>query len=136
MLGEKSPRLYSRPASRAGPASLRLGAHRRSAGGLRRMRFILYTHSLVSDWNHGIAHFLRGVPPMLIPTRKRMARSGGWSPSRTGTFSCTFTAQRTAPSMLSNISSSLNDLAVVFFDGWVDQVASQNVQAVQRPSVV
>src|SRR3978361_358089 len=25
------------------------------------MRFILYTHSLVSDWNHGNAHFLRGV---------------------------------------------------------------------------
>jgi spore maturation protein CgeB len=25
------------------------------------MRFIFYTHSLVSDWNHGNAHFLRGV---------------------------------------------------------------------------
>jgi spore maturation protein CgeB len=25
------------------------------------MRIILYTHSLVSDWNHGNAHFLRGV---------------------------------------------------------------------------
>ena len=25
------------------------------------MRFVLYTHSLVSDWNHGNAHFLRGV---------------------------------------------------------------------------
>jgi spore maturation protein CgeB len=25
------------------------------------MRFLLYTHSLVSDWNHGNAHFLRGV---------------------------------------------------------------------------
>lgn len=25
------------------------------------MRLILYTHSLVSDWNHGNAHFLRGV---------------------------------------------------------------------------
>ena len=39
---------------------------------------------------------------MLIPTRKRMARSGGWSPSWIGTCCCTFTAQRTAPSMLSN----------------------------------
>lgn len=25
------------------------------------MRLILYTHSLISDWNHGNAHFLRGV---------------------------------------------------------------------------
>ena len=25
------------------------------------MRFLLYTHSLRSDWNHGNAHFLRGV---------------------------------------------------------------------------
>lgn len=25
------------------------------------MRFLLYTHSLISDWNHGNAHFLRGI---------------------------------------------------------------------------
>lgn len=25
------------------------------------MRFLIYTHSLISDWNHGNAHFLRGV---------------------------------------------------------------------------
>ncbi len=25
------------------------------------MRFVVFTHSLVSDWNHGNAHFLRGV---------------------------------------------------------------------------
>jgi spore maturation protein CgeB len=25
------------------------------------MKFIFYTHSLISDWNHGNAHFLRGV---------------------------------------------------------------------------
>jgi hypothetical protein len=41
--------------------------------------------------------------PMLTPTRKRMARSGGCSPSSTGTFCCTATAQRIAPSMLSKI---------------------------------
>src|SRR3546814_6267585 len=28
---------------------------------VRIMRFLLYTHSLLSDWNHGNAHFLRGV---------------------------------------------------------------------------
>ena len=25
------------------------------------MQFVIFTHSLVSDWNHGNAHFLRGV---------------------------------------------------------------------------
>jgi spore maturation protein CgeB len=25
------------------------------------MRFVYFTHSLVSDWNHGNAHFLRGI---------------------------------------------------------------------------
>jgi spore maturation protein CgeB len=46
------------------------------------MRFVYFTHSLVSDWNHGNAHFLRGV------VRELMARGhevrlleprGGWS---------------------------------------------------------
>ena len=30
------------------------------------MRFLFYTHSLVSDWNHGNAHFLRGVMRVLM----------------------------------------------------------------------
>ncbi|MBW9117366.1 glycosyltransferase [Rhizobium cauense] len=30
------------------------------------MRFVFYTHSLVSDWNHGNAHFLRGIMRDLI----------------------------------------------------------------------
>jgi len=30
------------------------------------MKFIFYTHSLISDWNHGNAHFLRGVMRDLI----------------------------------------------------------------------
>ncbi|HEX5934527.1 MAG TPA: glycosyltransferase, partial [Pseudorhizobium sp.] len=30
------------------------------------MRFIFYSHSLISDWNHGNAHFLRGVMRDLI----------------------------------------------------------------------
>ena len=25
------------------------------------MRLVYFTHSLLSDWNHGNAHFLRGV---------------------------------------------------------------------------
>jgi spore maturation protein CgeB len=30
------------------------------------MKFLFYTHSLVSDWNHGNAHFLRGIMRDLI----------------------------------------------------------------------
>jgi len=30
------------------------------------MRFVIFTHSLVSDWNHGNAHFLRGIASELI----------------------------------------------------------------------
>ncbi|HWE48311.1 MAG TPA: glycosyltransferase [Bryobacteraceae bacterium] len=30
------------------------------------MRFVIFTHSLVSDWNHGNAHFLRGFASELI----------------------------------------------------------------------
>lgn len=30
------------------------------------MKFIFYTHSLISDWNHGNAHFLRGVMADLV----------------------------------------------------------------------
>src|SRR5579885_1889725 len=30
------------------------------------MRLVVFTHSLISDWNHGNAHFLRGVASELI----------------------------------------------------------------------
>jgi spore maturation protein CgeB len=30
------------------------------------MKFVFYTHSLISDWNHGNAHFLRGVMRELV----------------------------------------------------------------------
>ena len=30
------------------------------------MRIIMFYHSLVSDWNHGNAHFLRGIVSELI----------------------------------------------------------------------
>lgn len=43
---------------------------------------VLYCHSLVSDWNHGNAHFLRGVARELIARGHRvtvMEPEGGWS---------------------------------------------------------
>lgn len=46
------------------------------------MKFVFYTHSLVSDWNHGNAHFLRGVMRDLIRrghTAIALEPVGSWS---------------------------------------------------------
>lgn len=46
------------------------------------MRFLFYTHSLVSDWNHGNAHFLRGVMRELISrghSAIALEPADGWS---------------------------------------------------------
>lgn len=46
------------------------------------MKFVLYTHSLVSDWNHGNAHFARGVLSELQArghTTLALEPQDGWS---------------------------------------------------------
>ncbi len=46
------------------------------------MRFVIFTHSLVSDWNHGNAHFLRGVATELVRRRHTVTilePADGWS---------------------------------------------------------
>jgi spore maturation protein CgeB len=46
------------------------------------VRAVLYYHSLVSDWNHGNAHFLRGVVAELMACGHRVdvyEPAGGWS---------------------------------------------------------
>jgi spore maturation protein CgeB len=46
------------------------------------LRFLFYTHSLVSDWNHGNAHFLRGVMRALNARGHRtlaLEPEDGWS---------------------------------------------------------
>ncbi len=46
------------------------------------MRFLFYTHSLVSDWNHGNAHFLRGVMGELLAAgheAEALEPENGWS---------------------------------------------------------
>lgn len=51
------------------------------------MRFLFYTHSLVSDWNHGNAHFLRGIMRELIARNHEalaLEPEDGWS--RTNLF--------------------------------------------------
>ena len=46
------------------------------------LRLVFYTHSLVSDWNHGNAHFLRGVMRELVRLGHRaeaLEPEDGWS---------------------------------------------------------
>jgi spore maturation protein CgeB len=46
------------------------------------MRIVYFTHSLVSCWNHGNAHFIRGVLRALIARGHEMVAfepSNGWS---------------------------------------------------------
>jgi spore maturation protein CgeB len=46
------------------------------------MQFLFYTHSLVSDWNHGNAHFLRGIMRELIARGHEalaLEPADGWS---------------------------------------------------------
>jgi spore maturation protein CgeB len=46
------------------------------------MKFVLFYHSLISDWNHGNAHFLRGVVSELIDRGHAVdvyEPRGGWS---------------------------------------------------------
>src|SRR5882672_3526048 len=46
------------------------------------MHVVMFYHSLVSDWNHGNAHFLRGVVSELLARGHRVSvyePSDGWS---------------------------------------------------------
>lgn len=46
------------------------------------MNFVFYTHSLISDWNHGNAHFLRGVLSELVARGHQavaLEPEDGWS---------------------------------------------------------
>ena len=48
------------------------------------MKFVFYTHSLVSDWNHGNAHFLRGILGELVARGHEVAAlepADSWSRS-------------------------------------------------------
>ena len=49
------------------------------------MRIVIFCHSLVSDWNHGNAHFLRGVTAELLARGHDVTvyePRGGWSRSK------------------------------------------------------
>ncbi|HEY4088176.1 MAG TPA: glycosyltransferase [Bryobacteraceae bacterium] len=66
------------------------------------MRFVIFTHSLVSDWNHGNAHFLRGIATELLEAGHEVRifePANGWSlanliadrgPAAIGEFGCAY----------------------------------------------
>ncbi|MCA0046394.1 glycosyltransferase [Mesorhizobium sp. B283B1A] len=61
------------------------------------MRFVFYTHSVVSDWNHGNAHFLRGVMRELVARGHQaiaLEPADGWSRSNLLTEQGTFAIER------------------------------------------
>ena len=46
------------------------------------MKIALFCHSLISDWNHGNAHFLRGIVRELLERGHEVGvfePAGGWS---------------------------------------------------------
>jgi hypothetical protein len=52
------------------------------------MRFVIFTHSLVSDWNNGNAHFVRGLASELLEQGCELhilEPADGWSPEPAGT---------------------------------------------------
>ena len=67
--------------ARASTAPL-LARHAAAPGGGGGMRIVYFSHSLASCWNHGNAHFLRGVLRELIARGHEVAAfepAGGWS---------------------------------------------------------
>ena len=109
------------------------------------MRFVLYTHSLRSDWNHGNAHFLRGV------LRELQARGHdtlalepehGWSganllrdqgPGALDRFAQDFpelTARPYGPDF--DHAAALADAAVVIVHEWTDPAVVARIGALRR----
>lgn len=58
------------------------------------MHFVLFTHSLVSDWNHGNAHFQRGILRELIA---RGHSCQAWEPADGWSRACLLTDQGPGP---------------------------------------
>src|SRR5437764_988677 len=78
----RSQPLFRRAHGQGIPATLLAGS--RGGGGMNGLRFAFFAHSWISDWNHGNAHFLRGLVQELMrmghPVRCYEER-GSWSVS-------------------------------------------------------
>lgn len=83
------------------------------------MRFLFYTHSLISDWNHGNAHFLRGVMRNLIQRgHEALALEPRQSWSRDNLI------DEQGPSAVTQFQSQFPSLQSVFYDDDFDHEAA------------
>ncbi|MFM2045519.1 MAG: hypothetical protein RLY86_4095 [Pseudomonadota bacterium] len=75
------------------------------------MRFVFFVHSLLSDWNHGNAHFLRGLVRELQNRGhgvRVMEPAGGWS--RTNLL-----AEPDGPGLMGEIAETFPDLSATLY---------------------
>jgi spore maturation protein CgeB len=106
------------------------------------MNFLFFTHSLVSDWNHGNAHFLRGVMRALHAKGhvcRALEPAGGWSltnlledrgPEAVEAFHRTFPdLQSDSYERFEEVNEALHDADVVVVHEWTDP---QIVSAIGR----
>lgn len=109
------------------------------------MRFVLYTHSLRSDWNHGNAHFLRGVMRELEASGHRtlaLEPEDGWSRANlladqgqgaASRFEADFpelTTQSYGPDF--DHEAALADASVVIVHEWTDPALVARIGAIRR----
>jgi spore maturation protein CgeB len=107
------------------------------------MRFVMFCHSLVSDWNHGNAHFLRGIVAELQARGHRIEvfePADGWSrtnlvadygPEAIARFARVFPTLRSTPYALADLDldAVLGGADVVLVHEWNDAAL---VEAVGR----
>lgn len=109
------------------------------------MRFVFYTHSLVSDWNHGNAHFQRGIMRELIARGHRadaLEPRDGWSRSNLRAHHGTAAEaafHRTFPELVSRSygpqfdhGAALDDADVVIVHEWTDVALVRRLGELRR----
>lgn len=110
------------------------------------MKFVLFYQSLVSDWNHGNAHFLRGVVSELLArghhvdvyepangwSRGRLIATHGEAPLRQ--FACRFPLLRSRlyDTDRLDIDAALHDADVAIVHEWNDPVLLERLGAYRR----
>jgi spore maturation protein CgeB len=110
------------------------------------LKFLFYTHSLVSDWNHGNAHFLRGVMRELIAAGHdplALEPEEGWSranlkrqrPDAEAVFAAQFPELRSISYGAGfDHASALTDADVVIVHEWTDPDLMRRIGRLRRES--
>lgn len=109
------------------------------------MKFVFYTHSLVSDWNHGNAHFLRGVMRNLIGRGHQavaLEPVGAWSRQNLRDDQGETAEEafyRTFPDLRSTLyddafdhEAAIDDADVVIVHEWTDPLLVKRIGAARR----